>query len=332
VGYREWRHSEGNQIAVPQEIVILDKDAQFYAARLKDAFPGLIVHAAMGREEALAYAEPCTAVASLAQEVPAEFVARAHRLKWIAALTTGTDPLDALHLPADVVVTSMRGMHGPQMAELAFLFMMALSRDARGMFDNQKAHVWRRWPQRLLVGKTATLIGVGAISEELAVRCKVFGMRTIGVSSARREARGFDEIWPRSRLNEAAAEADFVVALVPLTTQTRHMIGAAVFAAMKPSAIYINIARGPVTDEAALIAALNNKQIAGAGLDVFEREPLPPDSPLWDMPNVLVTPHIGGMSDIYAQQALPMLIENMRAFLDGRFEDMINIVERRKQA
>jgi phosphoglycerate dehydrogenase-like enzyme len=314
---------------VPPEILILEKEARLYAERLSLAFPDVTFHAAIRREDALVHAERSVAIVALAHEVSAELVARAKRLKWIAALTTGTDHLDTLDLPSDAIITSMRGMHGPQMAELAFLFMLSLARDARGMFDNQTHHVWRRWPQRLMFGKTATLVGVGAISEQLALRCKAFGMRTIGVSSARRQASGFDLIYPRARLNEAAAEADFLIALVPYTPETHHLINAGVFAAMKPSGIFINIARGNVADEIALTDALRAKHIAGAGLDVFAGEPLPPDSPLWDMPNVLVTPHIGGMSDIYAEQALPMLIENVGAFLDGRLTDMVNIVERR---
>jgi phosphoglycerate dehydrogenase-like enzyme len=316
---------------VPLEILILEKEAPRYAERLAHAFPHVTFHAVTQREQALDHAESAVAIAALAHDVSAEFITRARRLKWIAALTTGTDHLDTLDLPSDIIVTSMRGMHGPQMAELAFLFMLSLSRDARGMFDNQARHVWRRWPQRLLMGKTATLVGVGAISEQLALRCKAFDMRTIGVSSARKEARAIDVVYPRARLDEAAAEADFVIALVPYTAETHHLINARVFAAMKPSGVFINIARGHVADEAALVEALRAKRIAGAGLDVFAREPLPPDSPLWDMPNVLVTPHIGGMSDVYAEQALPMLIENVSAFLDGRFGEMVNIVERRRR-
>ena len=288
-----------------------------------------MVHATYDAAEALAVAPDVEAIVALAHEISADVAARARRLRWIAALTTGTDHLNTLSLPADVIVTSMRGMHGPQMAELAFLMMIGLSRDAPAMFGNQKAHVWRRWPQKLIYRKTATLVGVGAISEELAVRCQAFGMRVIGVSSARREARGFDLIFSRERLADAVAEADFVIALVPYGPDTHHMIDAATFAAMQPSAFFINIARGKVVDEAALIAALSEKRIAGAGLDVFAVEPLPADSPLWDMKNVMIAPHIGGMSDIYAEQALPMLLENMRAFLDGRPEAMTNRVERR---
>jgi phosphoglycerate dehydrogenase-like enzyme len=316
---------------VKRAVLVFEKQAHIYAARLSEAFPELVIHATCDAAEALDAAPQVDAIAALAHEVSPELVARAQALRWIAALTTGVDHLDTLDLPDGVVVTSMRGIHGPQMAELAFLMMIALSRDARAMLDNQRTHVWRRWPQRLIYGKTATIVGVGAISEELALRCQAFGMRTIGVSSARKTARGLDLIVPCERLCEAAAKADFVIALVPYAPETHQLIDAAVFAAMKPSAMFINIARGKVVDEVALVSALAENRIAGAGLDVFDEEPLPVGSPLWDMPNVIVTPRVGGMSDVYAEQATPVLIQNMRAFLDDRPETMINRIERRKR-
>jgi phosphoglycerate dehydrogenase-like enzyme len=194
------------------------------------------------------------------------------------------------------------------------------------MQGNQKRHVWERWPQKLLWGKTAVLVGIGPIAEELAVRCAAFGMRLIGISDARSEAPHFEKILPRTGLQEAAAEADFLVMLVPLSSQTHHMIDDGVLGAMKKTGILINLARGPVVDEKALVKALLDGRIGGAALDVFEVEPLPSDSLLWEMPNVIVTPRIGGMSDVYAEQVLPLVVHNLRCFLDGRPEDMKNVV------
>jgi len=251
------------------------------------------------------------------------------RLRWVQALTTGVDHLLGLpSLRPEMLVTNARGIHGPQMSEMAFLHMISLLRDFPGMLANQRARRWERWPQRLLLGKTAVLLGIGAISEELALRCKAFAMRVVGVSDARTEAPGFDAVLPRARLREAAAEADALVVMVPLTDGTRRMVDRGVLEAMKPSAILINLARGPVVDEVALVEALRAGRIAGAGLDVFEVEPLPPESPLWDMPNVIVTPRVGGMSDVYAQQALPLLEENIRAFLSGDATRLRNLVRR----
>jgi D-2-hydroxyacid dehydrogenase (NADP+) len=212
------------------------------------------------------------------------------------------------------------------MAELAFLYMIALSRDFRPMQANQQAHQWQRWPQKLLFGKTAVLVGIGPIAEDMAARCKAFGMQVVGVSDARQEAVGFDRILPRARLLEAAGLADFLILLVPLSDSTRHMIDDTVLAAMKPTGILINLARGPVVDEKALVRRLQDGSIAGAGLDVFEEEPLPGSSPLWDMPNVIVTPRVGGMSDVFAQQILPIVLHNLNCFSNKRFDDMMNIV------
>jgi phosphoglycerate dehydrogenase-like enzyme len=132
----------------------------------------------------------------------------------------------------------------------------------------------------------------------------------------------------RSQLREAAALADFLIVLVPLSAATRHMIDTDVFAAMKPTAILINLARGPVIDELALIRALEAGQIGGAGLDVFETEPPADGSPLWDMPNVIITPRIGGMSDVYATQVLPLVVHNLDCFARGRLNELKNVVRR----
>jgi phosphoglycerate dehydrogenase-like enzyme len=230
------------------------------------------------------------------------------------------------NLPADVIVTSGRGIHGPQMAEMAFLYMIALSRDFPRMLANQKRAVWERWPQRLLLGKKAVLLGVGSISEEVAARCKAFGMRTVGISSGRSEAPGFDMVLPRTALQDAVADADFLIVLVPLSPETRHMVSQDVIAALPAHAILINLARGDVVDEAALIAALQAKRIAGAGLDVFAVEPPVPDNPLWQLENVIMTPRVGGMSDVYRQQVLPVLLDNLRAYSTGQRGLMRNLV------
>jgi phosphoglycerate dehydrogenase-like enzyme len=151
-------------------------------------------------------------------------------------------------------------------------------------------------------------------------------MTTIGVSGSRRDAPHFDEVHPRDKLVQAAARADFLVLLVPYSPQTHHLIGREVIAAMKPSAFLVNLARGGVLDEAALIEHLQAGKIAGAGLDIFSKQPLPPDNPLWRMPNVIITPNIGGRSDRFVEQTMQVLVPNLQAFLDGRLKDLRNVV------
>jgi D-2-hydroxyacid dehydrogenase (NADP+) len=241
-------------------------------------------------------------------------------------LTTGIDPLLSLRLPSSIIVTSARGIHGPQMAELSILLMMALSRNFPRMLANQREARWERWGQRLLAGKTVVIVGVGAISEALAARCKPFGLKVVGITN-RSAVEHFDELHPRQRLHEAVGSADFLVLLVPYSRETHHLIDASVLAAMKPTAYLINVARGSVMDEAALIDALKMHRIAGAGLDVFAHEPLPPTSPFWALDNVIVTPHVGGMSTVYAEQVLPLLVHNLRAYFAGDRAAMLNRVK-----
>lgn len=307
--------------------LVMDRGVHVDPDAVRKAFPQETVRYAQNAEEALPICADCEVLVAMAHDITDELIARMHKLKYICAMSAGTDKIDTLkNLRPDVRVTSGRGIHGPQMSELAFLGMIALSREFPRMQRNQRARQWERWPQKLLFGKTAVLVGIGPIAEELAIRCQAFGLRVIGVSDARQEAPHFDAMMPRSRLKEAAALADFMIVLVPLSDKTRQMIDAGVLAAMKPSSIIVNLARGPVIDEKALIKALQDKRIGGAALDVFETEPPAQDNPLWDMSNVIITPRIGGMSDVYPQQVLPLVVHNLRCFIEGKPSEMRNVL------
>jgi phosphoglycerate dehydrogenase-like enzyme len=192
---------------------------------------------------------------------------------------------------------------------------------------NQDARHWGRWPARLLNGKTVGIFGIGVIAAALAPKCKAFGMQVVGISSAPRTVPGFDRMYARDDLVEAVAALDYFVLLTPLTAETRGIIGAQVLSAMKPSAYLVNLARGGVVDEAALLDALQRNAIAGAALDVFLQEPLPAEHPFWSCKNALITTHQGGFCDVYPDLALPTVETNMRCFLAGDFAGMINVVE-----
>ena len=249
---------------------------------------------------------------------------RAPRLRWIQSLTTGTDAILKLsNLPRDVLVTSTRGMHGPQMSELVFLHMLALNRNFPRMLQNQQAARWERWLQGVRQSRGGSVV---AISEALAPRCQAFGMKVYGVSNTPRVPAGFDGIFTRRELAHAASLADFLVLVVPHSPETENLVDAPVLAAMKPGAFLINVARGGVLDEEALIRALRAGTIAGAALDVFRRQPLPADHPLWHQDRVIVSPLVGGMSDVYLEQAYPIVRQNLAAFLEGRSDSMINVV------
>jgi D-2-hydroxyacid dehydrogenase (NADP+) len=252
---------------------------------------------------------------------------QAAKLKWIQTLGTGVDNLiDQPSLGKDVVVTNVRGIHGPPVSEAAIAAMLALARDLPRAVRAQDQRQWQRFPARLLHNKTVGIFGVGVIAEALAPKCKAFGMRVIGVSSVPREVAGFDRIHAREDLLKVVGDLDFFVLLTPLTAATRDSVDAKIFAAMKPTAFLINLARGGVVDEPALVEALETGRIGGAALDVFSQEPLPPDHPFWAMQNVIITTHQGGFCDVYVDYALPTVEANMRCFLAGDIGGMINVV------
>jgi phosphoglycerate dehydrogenase-like enzyme len=249
------------------------------------------------------------------------------KLKWVQALGSGVDGIvDQPSLRKDVLVTNLHGLHGPPVSEAAMGAMLALSRDLPRAVRSQSRHAWDRFPARLLKDKTVGIFGVGVIAESLAPKCKAFGMRVVGISSAPRAVPGFDRMVHRDELLDTVRELDYLVLLTPHTPETRGVVGAKVLAAMKPTSYLINLARGGVVDEPALIEALDAGRIAGAALDVFAEEPLPPGHPFWDMERVIVTPHLGGFCDVYVDHALPIVEENIRRFLAGNHTDMLNVV------
>lgn len=307
-------------------LLILDQFAEKYRRALESKFPEVFIHAAKSKEEIGDFIEKMEVL--LAFRFPDELMKKATRLQWIQSMATGVDYF--INLPSlrkEVLVTSTRGMHGPQMSEMAFLHMLNLTRNYPRMLRNQDRRVWERWPQPLLSGKTVGILGIGVIAEELARKCKAFKMKVYGISKTAREVEGIDRFYSREELPRVAAEIDYLIVLVPYSPETHKIVNAKVLSAMKPTAYLINIARGQVIDEEALIEALKNKKIAGAGLDVFNEEPLPKDHPFWGMENVIVSPHVAGMSEIYAEQLLPIFEENLRRFLKGERRNLINRVE-----
>jgi len=249
----------------------------------------------------------------------------ARKLKWVNALGTGLDGiLDAPSLRPDVIVTATRGIHGVPMSEMAFMLMLALARDFPRVVHAQDNGIYRRWTPSLLHGKTVGILGVGQIAEVLAPRCKAFGMNVVGISRTSRPLSGFDRIVLRTDLVNAVRAFDFFILLVPFDAETQGIVSRDVIAAMKPSSYLINLARGGVVDEAALMAALQEGRVAGAALDAFQNEPLPPDSPWWRAPRTIVTPHIAGTYDRYAEDAFRQFDGNLAHFLAGRPDLMIN--------
>jgi D-2-hydroxyacid dehydrogenase (NADP+) len=299
-----------------------------YRARLGKLFPELEIDVVSQRDTAdaaLAKADILLTFGQMMKNLDLGLERAAH-LKWVQALGTGLDGItDQPALKPSVTVTSLHGVHGAPVSEAALAGMLALSRDLPRFTRNQDTRTWGRWPARLLQHKTVGILGIGVIAEALAPKCKAFGMSVVGITSAKREIVNFDSVHDIDELHDVVPHLDYLVLLTPYSAATHHLIDARVFAAMKPSAYLINVARGGVVDEDAMVAALRTKEFAGAALDVFDHEPLPPDHPLWTFPNVIITTHQGGFCDTYVDLAMPILERNMRCFLDGNLKDMVNV-------
>jgi len=307
-------------------LLILDPFGEEYQKALEPEFPGLFIQACKTEREVGDFIEKTRIL--LTFNISDELIQKAVNLEWIQALGTGVDSIVSLpSLPKGVLVTSTRGIQGPQMSELAILLMLALVRRFPDTVRNQDKAVWDRWPAELLWRKKVGILGLGAVGQEIAHKCKAFGMTVYGVNRSKKQVDAVDRFFGLDRLLIVAREVDFFIIVIPLTPETRMMVRAEVLAAMKPTAFPLNLARGAVVDEKALIQALESRTIAGAALDVFNEEPLPQGHPFWKMKNVIVTPHIGGTSTFYAGQVLPIFQENLRRYLGGERHTLINRVD-----
>ena len=307
-------------------LLILNQSADAYKKALAPKFPELSIHAVAKEEEIGNFIEKMDILLTI--RISDNLIKKASKLKWIQALTTGVDYI--IHLPSlrkEVLITSARGIHGPQMSEMAFLFMLALNRNFPQIIRNQDQRVWERWPGKLLYQKKVGILGVGVIGEEIARKCKAFGMTVFGIDIVKRKVDAVDYFYGPEELLQVIQEVDYFIIVAPNTPQTQKLVGVKVFSSMKPTAFLISIGRGEIVDEEALIHALKTGQIAGAALDTFWTEPLPKDHPLWEIKNVIITPHVGGLSDIYVEQVLPIFEENLRRFLQGERKNLINLVE-----
>lgn len=301
--------------------------------RLSKQFPQhRFIYAANPEEGRSALTEADVLVA-FGNGIGEETLDEAPRLKWIHVMSAGLETLPFPKLQdRGILLTNVRGIHAIPMAEYTFAAMLHIS---RRMGELAQAQREKRWAKRLRVtelwDKSLGIVGVGAIGREIARRAKVFGMYTLGVNTDGRSVEGVDETWATHDLKKVLARCDFVVVAVPLISSTRRLIDREAIASMKETAYLINVARGPVVDEAALAEALEQKRIAGAVLDVFDEEPLPDDHPFWTMDNVMVTPHISGLSPMYMTRGVDLFIENLSYYTRGEIEKMQNVIDVTRQ-
>jgi phosphoglycerate dehydrogenase-like enzyme len=261
--------------------------------------------------------------------VPVDTLVKSKTLKLIHVQSTGVDRFVTPALRrSQIILTNSRGVHAKPVAEHAVALMIALAYNIRGHFRTQSLHAWEDPGIDRLEGKVAGLLGLGAIGEEIARKCKSFDMKVIGVrrNSSQTAPQDVDVVYPASELVEVLRLSDYVLCSLPLTDETRSSLRYEHFAAMKPTACFINVGRGPVADEEGLIRALKYGKIRGAGLDVFETEPLPKDSPLWDMENVVITPHTAGKSDMNRNRTIAILKENLLRLREKR--PLINVIDK----
>lgn len=276
--------------------------------------------------------------AALAWSLRPEQFRAARKLRWIHSTAAAVHQLMFPELVAsDVIVTNSREVHGPVVAEHALALMFAVARKIPTAVRYQQQHVWaqeRMWREGALPGElqgaTLGLVGLGSIGREIARRAAALGMKVLAVREhpERGVTEGVAAVFAPAQLGEMLAASDYVVLAAPVTGSTQRLIDGARLAQMRPTACLVNVGRGVLVDEAALAVALRDKKIAAAALDVFEHEPLAADSPLWDMPNVLVSPHSGSVTPRLWERQCDLISENVRRFLAG--EPLLGVVDKKK--
>ena len=251
---------------------------------------------------------------------PSHMLSSAKRLRWIQVTGAGVDAFLAKgDIPDGVMLTRVDVSFGDQIAEYVIGHLLALTQRLRTIHHFQLERTWQPLEIEFLKGKTMGIAGTGSIGRTVADRARGMGMRTIGLASRPRQLAGFEMVYGPDDLATFLSGLDVLVICLPLTAQTRRLFGRHQLAQLKPSAILVNVARGPVVDEEALADALQERAIRAAILDVFEREPLPPDSPLWGMDNVTITSHHSGLN--IPDDIIDFFLENLRRF---RANDRLN--------
>jgi phosphoglycerate dehydrogenase-like enzyme len=293
-------------------------------AQIKAAAPAADVHYFKSRADLEAEIEQADIVAG---SVSPAGLAKAKKLKWVQSWAAGTNEILFPEMVASpVVVTSCASNGAIPLAEHAVMLMLMLSRNAPKWLKNQSESRWERWYHPELTGLTCGIIGLGYSGTDLALKLKAFHMRVIGTRRTPRPTPNVDEVFPLDRLHDLLGQSDFVVMTAPRTPESVGMLGEAEFRAMKPSAYYICFSRGGIADDAALLKALDEGWIAGAGLDAHSREPLPPDSPFWKAPNTIITPHNGATTPLTRQRGVDIFVENLGHYLAG--EPFRNVVDK----
>lgn len=309
------------------KIAVLMNLKDEHVARIREAAPGYEVIA--GKDPAVweSHLGHVEIVAGWNKRAESALLSPQSPLKWVQHWGAGVD-----HLPLEqlknkgVILTNASGVHAYPISESILALMLAFTRNIHLYVRNQMIRKWDHSGLRLeMHGKTVGILGLGAIGCKTARLAKAFGMRVLGTRRHAKPTPHVDTVYTLERLNEMLPLCDYVVVTLPLTPKTYHLFQAEQFKQMKSSAFFINIGRGGTVDTEALVSALRSGEIAGAGLDVFEQEPLDPEHPLWAMDNVIITPHTSGSTQHYDERAMEIFMNNLQTYIKGEVPDL-NVV------
>jgi len=337
----------GVQIKMARVVLISAPIDQDWVERLKHISPDLTIERQPSLSSQDALWQEVEIIYGFPWKLPK--LEQAPRLRWIQLYSAGADRLtDNPLFQTDIMITTASGVHAINIAEYVFTMTQAWYRRLPQLFAWKRGKEWGKDKESTdsaieeLHGKTIGIVGYGSIGRQIARLARAYGMRVLAMQrGSNHKDTGFqfpdvgdpegtlpEQYYTFDQLHQMLQECDIVVAAVPLTTETKAMFNAEAFQAMKNSAFFVNIARGDVCDEAALISALEQKQIAGAALDVFQQEPLPSTSPLWDLPNVLMSPHDSGVTPHYNERAATIFEANLRRYLAG--QPLYNLVDKKR--
>jgi phosphoglycerate dehydrogenase-like enzyme len=299
-----------------------------FIGELKNISNKFEIHICKNPQELQSHIEQMEILMTLFRWPDAGMIRQASSLKWIQALTAGVDtfPLDEIK-KHNIVLTTGRGVHKIHIAEYAIAAMISLARNFHLMFRNQLKKQWdRSVPQGEINGCTVGIIGLGAIGQEIARKATMLGMRVIGVKHTPHPLEAIEHVYGPTQMEAVFKQSDYVINLLPYTPDTKGLIDKTMFTAMKKTACFINLGRGSTVNQPDLIAALKENKIRALFSDVYAEEPLPEDSPLWEMENAVLTPHNAGVSQKYLDRAMEIVRYNLKVYVSHSGE-MMNVVD-----
>lgn len=324
--YLEYRNFQKSRCLALRKLVVTHNLEQVYVNEMQAALPDWEI--IVGKEIYKEHIHNAEIILGWKKDIP-DFLEGSSTLKWVQTWSAGVNnlPLPLLH-KRGVTVTSANGVHAYPISETIFGLILALTRKIHIYVRNQSSKTWHHAGLKHEIhSKTIGIIGVGAIGKETAKIAKAFGMNVLGVRNSRLSEEYVDKMYVTSELDTVLPQCDYVVSTLPLTKDTKGLFSKKQFQLMKPGSFFINIGRGEIIVEEDLIQALQTGEIAGAGLDVFEVEPLPEKSPLWEMENVIVTPHTSGSTEYYDRRVVEdIFLPNLQQYVKGE-KPSINVVD-----